>query len=41
MKNAQKCAEISGNLQKRARFEQKFARNEHFFQINILLIWGK
>jgi hypothetical protein len=38
-KNAQKCAEISGNLQKRARFEQKLTKIYHFLQINILLNW--
>jgi hypothetical protein len=41
MKNAQKCAEISGNLQKCARFEQKLTEIYHFLQINILLTWGK
>ena len=40
-KNAQKCAEISGNLQKRARFEQELTKIYHFLQINILLIWEK
>ena len=41
IKNAQKCAEISGHLQKRARFEQKLTEIYHFLQINILLNWGK
>ena len=41
IKNAQKCAEINGNLQKRARFEQKLTKTYHFLQINILLVWEK
>jgi len=41
IRNAQKCAEISGNLQKCARFEQKLTKTYHFLQINILLKWGK
>jgi hypothetical protein len=38
IKNAQ---EMTGNLQKCARFEQKLTRNYHFLQINILLNWEK
>jgi len=40
-RNAQKLAEISGNLQKRARFEQKLTKIYHFLQINILLKWDE
>jgi len=45
---AKKCAKmsrnlqkVSGNLQKRACFEQKLTEIYHFLQINILLIWEK
>jgi len=43
-KNVEKLAKIGRNFDKFVKiqlFSQKFRKNSHFFQINILLVWER